>query len=439
MKQDNNSPLLRPALLGENAKKCVRCGQCMSVCPVFAQTGLEGDTARGKMALIAHYRQTPGAEQAKRLEQALGRCLLCGACQDICTAKVPTLASIAALRTKGLEELGPKTLVKLQVEALTSQGKGSKALRGAARLARQLMGRSSDKSPGLFLRFPATWFTRRRVAPKLNEKPFLESAFIKNMQHPKPGAVGYFAGCGANHIFDDSAKAFLSLAKKCGLAVYVPKEQECCGMAAFAAGDLEAAAKSAAANIELFADRGLCSIVTTCATCGSFIQSWPGLFPENSPLHARAVQIARLHQDAADFFLQKSCLPEIIRNSKGFDPPLDIWHHRPCHQRFSKAATDGPRLLLASIPGVNIVNAPQEVSCCGHGGSFNIRHYDISRKIGADYASRIRRKKAPIITAGCTGCMMGLMEGLMAGPTEKDGPPDERILHPLEVVLQALE
>jgi glycolate oxidase iron-sulfur subunit len=438
MEKEKNSSLLHPALLEENARKCVRCGQCMSVCPVFAQTGLESDSARGKMALIARYGEIPGPEQAKRLEQALGRCLLCGACQDICAAKAPTLASIAALRAKELETLGPKTLVKLQVDALTSKGRGAKALRGAARFARQLMGRSMEKSPGLFLRFPATWFTRRRVAPKLNKKPFLETALTKAMQQPKPGAVGYFAGCGANHIFDDSAKAFLALAEKCNLDVFAPKEQECCGMAAFASGDVEAAAKSAAANIRLFADKGLCALVTTCATCGSFVQSWPELFPENSPLHTLAVQIAGLHLDAADFFLKNSCLLEIIRKSKGFDPPISIWHHTPCHQRFSRAATNGPRLLLASIPGVNIVNAPEEVSCCGHGGSFNIKHYDISRQICADYASRIRRKKASIITAGCTGCMMGLMEGLMAGQ-EQESPPDIVILHPLEVVLKALE
>jgi glycolate oxidase iron-sulfur subunit len=433
--KDISSPLSCPALLEANAEKCVRCGQCMSVCPVFAQTGLESDSARGKMALVRHYRQAPGPEQAQRLEHALSRCLLCGACENACAAKAPTLASIVAHRAKGLEMLGPKTLLNLQVEALTSSGQGAKALRRTARFAQQLLEKSPEKSQGLFLRFPASWFTRRRVVPRLNERPFLESGAVKKMQAAGPGAVGYFAGCGANHLFGRSAEAFLAIAEKCHLKIFAPEEQVCCGMAAFACGDVEAARKSAAANIMLFADKGLCALVTTCATCGSFIKSWPGLFPEGHPLAKKAQRLADIHLDAADFLLNSPILSEITSGLKGFDPPIRIWHHTPCHQRFSKAATDGPRRLLAFIPGLIIVNSPEEVSCCGHGGSFNIKHYDISQRICADYAGRILKSSASILTAGCTGCMTGLLEGL-AG---EDGRPAMEVRHPLEVVMQALQ
>jgi len=31
---------------------CTRCGMCQAVCPLFEQTGIEADVARGKLALL---------------------------------------------------------------------------------------------------------------------------------------------------------------------------------------------------------------------------------------------------------------------------------------------------------------------------------------------------------------------------------------------------
>ena len=38
--------------LDDQLVSCMRCGMCQAVCPVFAQTGVEGDVARGKLALL---------------------------------------------------------------------------------------------------------------------------------------------------------------------------------------------------------------------------------------------------------------------------------------------------------------------------------------------------------------------------------------------------
>ena len=43
--------------LDDKIVKCMRCGTCQSVCPVFAESLAEGDVTRGKLALLANLSQ----------------------------------------------------------------------------------------------------------------------------------------------------------------------------------------------------------------------------------------------------------------------------------------------------------------------------------------------------------------------------------------------
>ena len=68
----------RLAEFREEIDKCVKCGTCRSVCPVFKVIGREGGSTRGKMTLI-------GARQEGKLGltetylRAIKDCTLCGA------------------------------------------------------------------------------------------------------------------------------------------------------------------------------------------------------------------------------------------------------------------------------------------------------------------------------------------------------------------------
>jgi Fe-S oxidoreductase len=54
--------------------------------------------------------------------------------------------------------------------------------------------------------------------------------------------------------------------------------------------------------------------------------------------------------------------------------------HDPCHLRRKQGILDGPRKLLKSVPGVEFIETGNENLCCGSGGSFNVSHYDLSKK-----------------------------------------------------------
>jgi glycolate oxidase iron-sulfur subunit len=69
--------------LQEIADKCVRCGLCQSVCPVFAELEKETAVARGKVSLIRKV-FSGDAEYSEKLSTHLLQCLGCGACSENC-------------------------------------------------------------------------------------------------------------------------------------------------------------------------------------------------------------------------------------------------------------------------------------------------------------------------------------------------------------------
>jgi len=101
--------------------KCKRCGQCMSVCPVYLTTFREDDVARGKLALLESV-EAGTMNRSQRFEQILSRCLLCGACAEVCSNQVQTNRIMQAGRHRLFElekkDQAESALLKAVREAL---------------------------------------------------------------------------------------------------------------------------------------------------------------------------------------------------------------------------------------------------------------------------------------------------------------------------------
>jgi L-lactate dehydrogenase complex protein LldF len=82
--------------------KCIRCGACLNVCPVYGKTGghAYGPVYSGPMgAVLAPL--LAGIENAPSLPHASS---LCGACTDICPVKIPLHELLLELRRDLVDE-----------------------------------------------------------------------------------------------------------------------------------------------------------------------------------------------------------------------------------------------------------------------------------------------------------------------------------------------
>ena len=66
-------------------ERCLKCGLCRSVCPVFAEVLDESACARGKIALIESLFEED-LSLSRIFSDRLSKCLDCKSCMDVCPA-----------------------------------------------------------------------------------------------------------------------------------------------------------------------------------------------------------------------------------------------------------------------------------------------------------------------------------------------------------------
>ena len=108
-------PVIREAL------RCIRCGACANVCPVFQLAGghAYGGVYSGAMGIIWNT-FIYGSEKMGNLPYL---CTLCGACEEACPVKIPLPELILEIRRENYQKLltaEEKLLIKLWKAAFTT-------------------------------------------------------------------------------------------------------------------------------------------------------------------------------------------------------------------------------------------------------------------------------------------------------------------------------
>jgi glycolate oxidase iron-sulfur subunit len=388
---------------------CMRCGFCLSACPVYGATMLEGDVTRGKIALLENLAKHMISD-AQSVNNKLNRCLLCGSCQAVCPSGVKIMDIFLRARAVVTGYLGLSPLKKLIFRGILTRPKLFNSLLG---LSSALQGLFIKKTEGVetYCAPLLASFIGHRHFPPLAKKPFHSRVSSLNIpaEAGKP-SVAFCPGCVSDNIFPAVAEASLKALKKHGIGVFMPAGLCCCGIPALASGDRPDYDRMLRNNLKRLRGASFQYLLTPCGTCTATIREfWPKLADDYSP--AEKEQIRELHEKCMDIsaFVVDVLKVELPAASAG--GPV-VTYHDSCHLKKSLGVAAQPRSILKSLPGFSFAEMPEADRCCGSGGSFTLQHYDLSMNIGQRKRDNIVSVKADIVAAGCPACMMQMMDAL---------------------------
>ncbi len=398
------------AELSSQAARCVKCGTCLTHCPVYAEALSEVTSPRGKLSLIEAL-ASGEIRFTKKFQGILSACLLCNSCGENCPNQVKAGDILLASRKELVHHRGLPPVKKLLFGAL-------QVLPLLFRTGSLLQGLLLKKIPGesgLHRRFPLPFLDSRRFIPPLAKHSFCDRHSGLAVAKEETKRVGYFPGCVTNYLFPRIGSATLRLLNRHGVSVITPPAQTCCGLMAFASGDWGTTKRLALSNIASFEKHRLTTIITTCASCAAALKVfYPQLFQDADQLtRDRVQQFSASVTDISRFLVSElDPAPELRNISPGNKSRPVITYHDPCHLKRTLGIHQEPRELLKALPDFTYTEMPDASRCCGMGGTFNITHYDLSMSIVKRKIDSLESIGASLIATGCSGCLLQLMDGI---------------------------
>lgn len=390
----------------KDALRCVRCGACANVCPVYRLVGGHkmGHIYIGAIGLILTY-FFHGKDKARNLVQ---NCINCEACKNVCAAGIDLPAIIQEIRARlhedGGSPLSSKLLAKILADRTTFHtllkfGKwAQKPATGGTKFVRHL--------PEIFA--PGQGF---RALPAIADKSFRDR-WLELRHKVANGSVkvGLFAGCAQDFVYPEQLEAAVELmaAKDCRVAF--PREQSCCGLPVQMMGERPAATSTAKANINAFEKTDCDYIVTLCASCASHMKhAYPRLLADEPGYTEKVARFTSRIIDFSSFLVDVLGYGEadFIKNAGGGDDA--VCYHAPCHLCRGMGVTEQPRALMRAAGDYR--ETAEEDTCCGFGGTYSLKFPEVSSQILAKKLTRFEESGAKHLVTDCPGCVMQLRGG----------------------------
>ncbi len=383
--------------------RCVRCGACANVCPVYRMVGGHryGHIYIGAIGLIVTY-FFHGRDKAKNLVQ---NCINCGACKAVCAAGIDLPYLIKEIHAVIQDEEG-HPLTSLLLAKLLRNRKLFHSLLRSAQVAQRPV---TDETQ--YLRHLPFIFAREhnfRALPAIAEKPFRDRwERIKPSVTAPRSRVALFAGCLQDFVYPEQLEAALALLADTGLAVDFPMEQSCCGLPVVMLGEKQAARDVARQNIQAFMNGNYDAIITLCASCASHLKTgYLKLFADDPVMAEKARQFA-------DKVYPFSAYANVVLklNTDALAPRgIGTTYHAPCHLCRGLGVREAPHALIEK-GGMRFLPAEEEETCCGFGGTYSGKFPQISAEILARKLDDFEKTGADVLVTECPGCIMQLRGG----------------------------
>jgi iron-sulfur cluster protein len=402
---DNGRLAIADDPIFSSALRCIRCGACANVCPIYQHVGGHnyGHVYIGAIGLILTYFYHD-RDKARAL---ITNCLNCQACKAVCPAGIDLPHLIKHVHRAIMDDDGEHPMKNRLLSRVLKNRKLFHFILRSAYLAQKPLARDAS-----FLRHLPLFFGKEqdfRSLPTITRIPLRDqwTTCAKKISAPRL-RVALFGGCLVDFVYPEQAKALLFLLNDHNIRVDYPLEQSCCGLPALMMAEHETAREVALQNISALKPANYDYIITLCASCGSHIkENFPKLLQAETSCHH---ELAALTEKIIDF---SSFLIDVMKiSSEEFKASNEkIAYHSPCHLCRGLKVGNEPRKLLKTA-GLRYVPAKDEDVCCGFGGSYSVDFPELSAEILKQKLDNLEATGAELLVTDCPGCVLQLRGGL---------------------------
>jgi iron-sulfur cluster protein len=389
------------------ALKCVKCGACANVCPIYEIVGghVFGHIYVGGIGLVL----TPFFHGFDKAEEILKLCIGCRKCNELCASKIDIEGLIVDLRDKIRKPIGQKFMFGTMMK--------NRKLFHATLRALYLAQKPFQSEGGRIRHLPLILNreTANRSLPPIAEKPFrdlvLESYSKLATCSSKREKVLFYSGCLADFVYPDICRDTKTSLEKLGYEVIFPQKQTCCGIPARYSGEMDVARDMARINTDVLLEVEADYIATICPTCTmSLKHDFPKLLEKEPEYHKKAVKLAGKVFNFSELAARKIVESGVINR----EVTETVTYHDACHLKRGCGVYEEPRKVLRELVGVEISEMTDCDKCCGFGGSYSIKYPEISQEVLKNKLENIKMTGTNLVAVDCPGCKLQIEGGLEA-------------------------
>ncbi|MFT5675776.1 MAG: L-lactate dehydrogenase complex protein LldE [Paraglaciecola sp.] len=227
----------------------------------------------------------------------------------------------------------------------------------------------------------------------------------------KPIKVYFYATCLIDMFDPQAGLDAITLLEQQGIEVIFIEKQTCCGQPAYSSGYNKEAKKVAQSQIDLFTEDW--PIIVLSGSCaGMMHHHYRRLFADD-------VKQAKIDSFCNRVFELTEFLVNVCRvklSDQGDNTSVVM--HTSCAARREMNVHKTATQLLSQLDNVELREQAYESECCGFGGTFSVKHPNISQAMVEDKTRHLSETQASDLVSADWGCLLNIN-----GAMEYQGKP----------------
>ncbi len=360
--------------LWKNILYCIKCGACMTICPVYGIVGghvFGSPPYPGGIGIAI----TSVIKNEKEVKSILDLCSDCKKCDSHCPSGIPISELIIDLKRKRGIDL---------IDRIAFSYFGNNKVRNALNKFLSIIQLPFIKNG--FLNLP---FSSSKLFPSIS---------LKRYERREKGNILLFPGCLIRDFYPQILNSAIFVLENAGFEPFTSDELVCCGAPALHLGDIKFLKKFADKNLSIFERLNPEFVITLCPTGNGIMRKE---YPEIDERGGRWVE--RIF-DLSKFLTMKNI--HLKNERKGGK----IYFHHPCHSLNFAGIKNEPIELLKEA-GFEIYEEDFP-TCCGFAGAFSFQFQEISSVMLNKKIDSIIRESPDFVVTSCPGCILNIKGGL---------------------------